>query len=167
MTIGGGFGGKFMLVEALAAAVAVKVGRSVRLEYTRMDDFLAANPAPPSIWEVKLGAKKDGTITAMQAKVIFDTGAYAGSPVSIGSLLLGSSYNYAAIDIRGYEVLTNKTPAGAYRGPGAVQAGVRQRVHRGHAGREARHGPVRAADEERRRRGHPPPEQRARGRRSA
>jgi CO/xanthine dehydrogenase Mo-binding subunit len=121
MTIGGGFGGKFMLTEALAAAVAVKVGRSIRLEYTRMDDFLAANPAPPSIWEVKLGAKKDGTITAMQARVIFDTGAYSGSPVSIGSLLLGSSYNYAAIDIRGYEVLTNKTPAGAYRGPGAVQ----------------------------------------------
>src|SRR3954451_11558427 len=121
MTIGGGFGGKFMLVEALAAAVAVKVGRSVRLEYPRMDDFLAANPAPPSVWEVKLGAKKDGTITAMQARVIFDTGAYSGSPVSIGSLLLGSSYNYAAIDIRGYEVLTNKTPAGAYRGPGAVQ----------------------------------------------
>src|SRR3954447_8750331 len=121
MTIGGGFGGKFMLIEALAAAVAVKVGQSVRLEYTRMDDFLAANPAPPSIWEVKLAAKKDGTITAMQARVIFDTGAYAGSPVSIGSLLLGSSYNYAAIDIKGYEVLTNKTPAGAYRGPGAVQ----------------------------------------------
>jgi len=121
MTIGGGFGGKFMLVEALAAAVAVKVGRSIRLEYTRMDDFLAANPAPPSIWEVKLGAKKDGTITAMKARVVFDTGAYSGSPLSIGSLLLGSSYNYAAIDIRGYEVLTNKTPAGAYRGPGAVQ----------------------------------------------
>jgi CO/xanthine dehydrogenase Mo-binding subunit len=121
MTIGGGFGGKFMLTEALAAAVAVKVGRSIRLEYTRMDDFLAANPAPPSIWEVKLGAKKDGTITAMKARVIFDTGAYSGSPLSIGSLLLGSSYNYAAIDIRGYEVLTNKTPAGAYRGPGAVQ----------------------------------------------
>ncbi len=122
MTIGGGFGGKFMLIEALAAAVAVKTGRNVLLEYTRMDDFLAANPAPPSVWEVKLGAKKDGTITAMQAKVIFDTGAYAGSPLSIGSLLLGASYNYEAIDIRGYEVLTNKTPAGAYRGPGAVQA---------------------------------------------
>jgi len=121
MTIGGGFGGKFMLIEALGAALAVKVGRSVRLEYTRMDDFLAANPAPPSIWEIKLGAKKDGTITALQAKVVFDTGAYSGSPVSIGSLLLGSSYNYAALDIRGYEVLTNKTPAGAYRGPGAVQ----------------------------------------------
>jgi CO/xanthine dehydrogenase Mo-binding subunit len=122
MTIGGGFGGKFMLVEALAAALAVKTGRAVRLEYTRMDDFLAANPAPPSVWEVKLGAKKDGTITAMKARVIFDTGAYSGSPVQIGSILLGSSYNFAAIDIRGYEVLTNKTPAGAYRAPGAVQA---------------------------------------------
>ncbi|MCC7367617.1 MAG: xanthine dehydrogenase family protein molybdopterin-binding subunit [Chloroflexi bacterium] len=122
MTIGGGFGGKFMLTEALAAAVAVKVGRSIRLEYTRMDDFLAANPAPPSVWTIKLGAKKDGAITAMQAKVVFDTGAYSGSPLSIGSLLLGASYNYEAIDIRGYEVLTNKTPAGAYRGPGAVQA---------------------------------------------
>ncbi|MGE3913520.1 MAG: xanthine dehydrogenase family protein molybdopterin-binding subunit, partial [Chloroflexota bacterium] len=76
MTIGGGFGGKFMLTEALAAAIAVKVGRSIRLEFTRMDDFLAANPAPPSVWEIKLGAKKDGTITAMKAKVIFDTGAY-------------------------------------------------------------------------------------------
>ncbi len=122
MTIGGGFGGKFMLIEALTAALAVKTGRSVRLEYSRMDDFLAANPAPPSIWELKLGAKKDGTITALKAKVIFDTGAYSGSPIQIGSILLGSSYNFAAIDIRGYEVLTNKTPAGAYRGPGAVQA---------------------------------------------
>jgi CO/xanthine dehydrogenase Mo-binding subunit len=122
MTIGGGFGGKFMLVEALAAALAVKTGRGVRLEYTRMDDFLAANPAPPSVWELKLGAKKDGTITAMKARVIFDTGAYSGSPIQIASILLGSSYDFAAVDIRGYEVLTNKTPAGAYRAPGAVQA---------------------------------------------
>jgi CO/xanthine dehydrogenase Mo-binding subunit len=122
MTIGGGFGGKFMLLEALAAALASKTGRGVRLEYTRMDDFLAANPAPPSVWEVKLGAKKDGTITALKARVVFDTGAYSGSPLQIASILLGSSYNFAAVDIRGYEVLTNKTPAGAYRAPGAVQA---------------------------------------------
>ncbi len=122
MTIGGGFGGKFMLVEALCAALAVKTGRAVRLEYTRMDDFLAANPAPPSEWTVKLGAKRDGTITALQGRVVFDTGAYSGSPVQIGSILLGSSYRFPNLDIRGYEVLTNKTPAGAYRAPGAVQA---------------------------------------------
>ena len=122
MTIGGGFGGKFMLLEALCAALAVKTGRAVRLEYTRMDDFLAANPAPPSEWALKLGAKKDGSITALQARVVFDTGAYSGSPIQIGSILLGASYRFPNLEIRGYEVLTNKTPAGAYRAPGAVQA---------------------------------------------
>jgi len=122
MAIGGGFGGKFMLLEALAAALAVKSGRPVRIEYTRMDDFLAGNPAPPSVWELKIGAKKDGTITGLKARVVFDTGAYSGSPVQIGSILLGGSYKFTAVDIRGYEVLTNKTPAGAYRAPGAVQA---------------------------------------------
>ncbi|MBA2451291.1 MAG: xanthine dehydrogenase family protein [Chloroflexi bacterium] len=122
MTIGGGFGGKFMLLEALAAALAIKVRRPVRLEYTRMDDFLAANPAPASAFDVKLGARRDGTLTALQARVVFDTGAYSGSPVQIGSLLLGGFYDFESLDIRGYEVLTNKTPVGAYRAPGAVQA---------------------------------------------
>ena len=122
MTIGGGFGGKFMLLEALCAALSLKTNRPVLLEYTRMDDFLAANPAPPSEFWIKLGAKKDGTITALQARVVFDTGAYSGSPIQIGSILLGASYRFPNLDIRGYEVLTNKTPAGAYRAPGAVQA---------------------------------------------
>ena len=122
MTIGGGFGGKFMLLEALCGALALKLGRPVRLEYTRMEDFLAANPAPPAQFEVKLGARRDGTLTALQARVVFDTGAYSGSPLQIGSLLLGGFYKFPALEIRGYEVLTNKTPAGAYRAPGAVQA---------------------------------------------
>lgn len=87
-----------------------------------MDDFLAANPAPPSQFDVKLGAKRDGTLTALQARVVFDTGAYSGSPVQIGSILLGGFYKFPNLEIRGYEVLTNKTPAGAYRAPGAVQA---------------------------------------------
>ncbi len=122
MTIGGGFGGKFMLLEALCGALALKTSRPVRLEYTRIDDFLAANPSPPAVFELKLGAKKDGSITAFQARVVYDTGAYAGSPVQISSLLLGGFYSFPNLDIRSYEVLTNKTPAGAYRAPGAIQA---------------------------------------------
>ena len=122
MTIGGGFGGKFMLLEALCGALALKTGRPVRLEYTRMDDFLAANPAPPSQFEIKLGAKKDGTLTALEARVLFDTGAYSGSPVQVAALLVGGFYRFPHLEIRGYEVLTNKTPVGAYRAPGAVQA---------------------------------------------
>ncbi len=122
MTIGGGFGGKFMLLEALCGALAMHLNRPVRLEYTRSEDFLAANPAPPSQFDVKLGATRDGMLTALQARVVFDTGAYSGSPLQIGSLLLGGFYKFPALDIRGLEVLTNKTPAGAYRAPGAVQA---------------------------------------------
>jgi len=120
--IGGAFGGKFGLVEPLAAAAAYAARRPVRLVYTREDDLLAGNPAPQSIIRLKLGAKRDGTLVAMEGKVIFDTGAYAGSTVFLGGILLGSSYRCPNFDIRCYEVLTNKVSVGAYRAPGAPQA---------------------------------------------
>ena len=120
--IGGAFGGKFGLVEPLAAAAAFAARRPVRLVYTRSEDLLAGNPAPQSIITVKLGAKRDGTLVAMQARVIFDTGAYAGSAVGLGGYLLGSTYRCPNLDIRCYEVLTNKVGVGAYRAPGAPQA---------------------------------------------
>jgi len=122
MPVGGGFGGKFVLIEPLVAAAAVSVGRPVFLQYSRMDDFLAANPAPDCRFEVKLGAKKDGTLTALQARVLFGTGASAGSPLQIASILLGGYYRFPNLDIRGFEVLTHKPPSGAYRAPGAQQA---------------------------------------------
>jgi CO/xanthine dehydrogenase Mo-binding subunit len=120
--IGGAFGGKFGLIEPLAAAAAHTAGRPVRLVYTREDDLLAGNPAPQSFITLKLGARRDGTLVAMEGKVIFDTGAYPGSAVILGCLLLGSTYRCANYDLRGYEVLTNKVSVGAYRAPGAPQA---------------------------------------------
>ena len=120
--IGGAFGGKFGLIEPLAAAIAYAAGRPVRLVYTREDDLLAGNPAPQSIITLKLGTKRDGTLVAMEGKVIFDTGAYPGSAVILGGVLLGSSYRCPNYDFRGYEVLTNKVSVGAYRAPGAPQA---------------------------------------------
>ena len=120
--IGGAFGGKFGLIEPLAAAAAFASRKPVRLVYTRSEDFLAANPAPQSIITVKLGAKRDGTLVALQAKVIFDSGAYAGSAAGLGGYILGSTYRCANLDIRCYEVLTNKVGVGAYRAPGAPQA---------------------------------------------
>jgi CO/xanthine dehydrogenase Mo-binding subunit len=71
---------------------------------------------------VKLGAKADGTITALQARITFDTGASAGSPLQIACMLLGGYYRFPNLDIRGFEALTNKPGAGAYRAPGAQQA---------------------------------------------
>jgi len=120
--VGGAFGGKFGLIEPLAAAAAFAARRPVRLVYTRSEDLSAANPAPQSIITLKLGAKHDGTLVAMQGKVIFDTGAYAGSAVFLGGLIMASVYRCPNIDFRCYEVMTNKVGVGAYRAPGAPQA---------------------------------------------
>ncbi len=120
--IGGAFGGKFGLVEPLAAAAAYTSRKPVRLVYTRTEELSAGNPAPQSIITLKLGAKRDGTLVAMQGTVIFDTGAYAGSAVFLGGLLLGSNYRCPNYDFRCYEVMTNKVGVGAYRAPAAPQA---------------------------------------------
>jgi CO/xanthine dehydrogenase Mo-binding subunit len=120
--IGGAFGGKFGLIEPLAAAAAFTSHRPVRLTFTRSEDLSAGNPAPQSIITLKIGAKKDGTLTTMQGRVIFDTGAYAGSGVFLGGLILGSSYRCPNYDFRCIEVMTNKVGTGAYRAPGAPQA---------------------------------------------
>ena len=122
MPVGGGFGGKFVLVEPLVAAAAVAVGRPVLLQYSRMEDFLAGNPAPDCRITVKLGADADGNLTALQARLVFDTGSSGGSPLQIASILLGGSYRVPNLEIRGHEVLTHKPGAGAYRAPGAQQA---------------------------------------------
>lgn len=121
MPVGGGFGGKFVLIEPLVAAAAVAVGRPVLLQYTRMEDFLAANPAPDCRIQLKVGAKRDGTITALQSRMVYDTGAGAGSPLQISAILMGGYYRFPNLEIRGFEVLTHKPGAGAYRAPGAQQ----------------------------------------------
>jgi len=120
--LGGGFGGKFVLLEPLAAALAVALRRPVAVVLTRTEEFLATTPAPQSVIEVTTGARRDGTLTALRARVIFDAGAFAGAPVSIACLMLGGYYRVPHLDIRGYEVLTHKPGNGAYRAPGAVQA---------------------------------------------
>src|SRR5690606_40009655 len=79
MPVGGGFAGKFGLIEPLVAAVARAVGRPVRLTYSRMDEFLTANPAGASTTTLWLGSRRDGTLTALAAEMTFDTGAAPSS----------------------------------------------------------------------------------------
>ncbi|MBX6721870.1 MAG: molybdopterin-dependent oxidoreductase, partial [Dactylosporangium sp.] len=121
MPVGGGFGGKFVLIEPLVAALATAVKRPVLFQYTRMEDFMSGNPAPNCRIQLKLGAKRDGTLTALQGHLVFDTGAFSGSPLQICAILMGGYYRVPNLDIRGYEVLTHKAGAGAYRAPGAQQ----------------------------------------------
>lgn len=121
MPVGGGFGGKFVLIEPMVAAAAVAAGRPVLLRYSRMDDFLAGNPAPDCRITVKLGATREGDITALESSMTFDTGSGGGSPLQIAAILHGGYYKFPNLEIRGHEVLTNKPGAGAYRAPGAQQ----------------------------------------------
>jgi CO/xanthine dehydrogenase Mo-binding subunit len=122
MPVGGGFGGKFGLIEPTVAALAMAAGRAVRLTYTRMEEFTSADPAPQTVMRVTVGAKRDGTLTTLKAELIFDSGSNAGAPVGIAAILLGSYYRWRHVLLEGAEVLTHKAGTGAYRAPGAPQA---------------------------------------------
>jgi CO/xanthine dehydrogenase Mo-binding subunit len=122
MPVGGGFGGKFGLIEPLVAACAVAVGRPVRLAFTRVEDFSAASPAPSSIFRVKAGVRKDGTFLALKGEVFFDAGAKPGAPAAHAALCLGVFYRWENLDLDATEIVTHKTPTGAYRAPGLPQA---------------------------------------------
>ncbi len=122
MTIGGGFGSKILFTQGLTAALALAVGRPVRLVLPRRDDFLVANVAPATTITVRLGARSDGTLTAVQARIVFDCGAEPGGTASIAGTLLGGYYKAPHLRIEGFNVMTNLPPIGAYRAPGAPQA---------------------------------------------
>jgi len=122
LPVGGGFGAKILLLEPLAGALAMVLARPVRLVLTRSDEFRTGTPAPQSIMDLRLGARRDGSLIALEARLVFDAGALPGAPVSIAALLLGGSYRIPHLDVQGYEVLTHKPPNGAYRAPGATQS---------------------------------------------
>lgn len=120
--VGGGFGGKFGLIEPLTAGAAMALNRPVRLAFTRNEDLLTANPTPGGRIEVKIGATRDGKVTALQSRVIFDTGAYPNSPMAGAAFAVAGCYHFPNLDIKGYEVMTNRLGPGAYRAPGNPQA---------------------------------------------
>jgi CO/xanthine dehydrogenase Mo-binding subunit len=121
--LGGAFGGKFALVEPLAVGSVLALQRPVRLTLTRGEDFAATNPASAQVTHLKIGARADGTLTGIEARMIVDRGSNAGWGVEgITSQLVAGPYNWQAHDIRGYGVQTNRVTFGAYRAPGAPTA---------------------------------------------
>ncbi len=124
MPVGGGFGGKFGLNEAMVALAAVVVNRPVLLQLTRMEDFLSANPAPACEIRVKLGGTSDGFITALEADLTFLAGIAPSSPLGIAAILVGGYYRFPNLDITGREIISNRPKSGAYRAPGAQQASL-------------------------------------------
>lgn len=121
--IGGGFGGKTtVFIEPVAVALSRKAGKPVKIVMTRDEVFRATGPtASASIW-VKIGAKKDGTITAADALLKYQGGAFRGSPVEMGAMAAFACYRLDNIRARGYDVVTNRPKQAAYRAPGAPMA---------------------------------------------
>src|SRR5438132_4257962 len=120
--IGGGFGGKETLLEPLVAGVTSRLRKPVRLIYTRQEDLLAGNPAPQTVITVKLGAKRDGTLTAIQARMILDSGAYPNPLAGFSGFHFSGVYRCPNLDIRCDVVQTNKPGTGSYRAPSGPQA---------------------------------------------
>jgi CO/xanthine dehydrogenase Mo-binding subunit len=121
--LGGAFGGKLMLPEPLAAAAALALRRPVRVAFTRMEDFAASNPAPGELFDVEVGASRDGDLGAIRARIVCDRGMNEEFGVeAISAMLTAGPYRWPAHELRGYGVLTNRVGSGAYRGPGAPPA---------------------------------------------
>ncbi|MDX1576442.1 MAG: molybdopterin cofactor-binding domain-containing protein, partial [Kiloniellales bacterium] len=107
--IGGGFGGKTtVFVEPVALALSRKAGRPVRLVMSRDEVFRATGPTASTSMRVKMGVTKDGRITAGEAVLKYQGGAFSGSPVVWGDMSSFSCYDVALVKVTGYDVVTNR-----------------------------------------------------------
>ena len=124
--VGGGFGGKLRVgVEHLAALLARKAGRAVKVMTTSEEELTAAYARQPAIVELKTGVTRDGRIVAKEGRLWFDTGAFAGSGpgvASVATLMLAGPYRIPNLLLEGYAVYTNKTNFGSFRAPSGPQA---------------------------------------------
>ncbi len=121
--IGGGFGGKTTIyLEPLALALSKQTGCPVKMVMSRAEVLRASGPTSGSTIKVKLGAKKDGKITAAHVWLAYEAGAYPGSPVAAGAMTVLAPYNIPNFVIDGYDVVVNRPKTAAYRAPGATNA---------------------------------------------
>lgn len=121
--IGGGFGGKTTIyLEPVAVALARKSGRPVKMVMSRDEVFRASGPVNGTRIKVKIGAKRDGQLTAADATLHYEAGGFPGSSVQAGAMTVFSSYALDHVRIKGYDVVVNKPKGAAYRAPGAPMA---------------------------------------------
>jgi carbon-monoxide dehydrogenase large subunit len=125
--VGGGYGSKMYLraINPAAALLALRLpGRHVRIAFDREDEFLTCNGRLPTTTTVKTGVKRDGTLVARQATILWAQGAYA----DIGAIIARNAsycalgpYRLPHASIDAYQVYTNRQPGGGFRGLGIPQ----------------------------------------------
>ena len=122
MEIGGGFGGKGVggvYLEPVAAILSRKTGKPVKITMSRTEVFVASGPTSSADLRVKMGATKDGRITAAEAHLVYEAGAFPGSPVGGGARCMFAPYDIPNGYIEAFDVLVNTPKVAAYRAPGA------------------------------------------------
>src|SRR5207237_8496974 len=118
----GGVGRKIRaLREPTTAVLAGATGRPVRYVMTRREEREAGMPGPQVIIKMKTGVKYDGTLMALEAEAILESGAFSGSVLAVSGVFLASLYRWPSVDVQGFEVLTHKPSIAAYRAPVAPQ----------------------------------------------
>jgi xanthine dehydrogenase molybdenum-binding subunit len=121
--IGGGFGGKTTVyLEPIAILLARKAGRPVKMVMSRAEVLRASGPTSGSRIRIKMGATRDGRITAVDCWLAYEAGAFSGSPVGPGAMACLAPYDWPALRIEAYDVVVNRPKVSAYRAPGATNS---------------------------------------------
>jgi len=121
--IGGGFGGKTTtFIEPVALALSRKANRPVKLVMTRSEVFRASGPTSSTSMDVKIGMKKDGTITAAKGVYRLQGGAFPSAPMEFTAMCSFAPYNLKNVKQIGYDVMSNRPKQASYRAPGSPMA---------------------------------------------
>ena len=124
--VGGAFGSKLDVYpyEPIAALLARKTGRPVKINYTREEEFKSAPTRQPAVIHMRTGCKKDGTLTFRSAEVLLDNGAYTSWGPTIPVVMMrtvSGHYRVPVIHYKAQAIYTNNPYAGSFRGYGNVQ----------------------------------------------
>ncbi len=118
--LGGGFGGKNnVYLEPLAVVLSRKSSRPVKMVMSRDEVFRATGPTSGTNVKVKIGADKEGKITAAQAEMNYQAGAFAGSSLPLAAITVFTRYDLENVLVTGHDVTCNRPKVAAYRAPGA------------------------------------------------
>ena len=125
MEIGGGFGGKGMggmYLEPVVSLLSRKAGKPVKLVMSRKEVFEGSGPTSAAHITVKMGATKDGRLTVASASLVYEAGAFPGSPVPSGCRTMLAPYVIPNAHVEGFDVVVNTQKSAAYRAPGSPVA---------------------------------------------
>ena len=142
MEIGGGFGGKTLVyLEPVVSMLSKKTGQPVKVSMSRTEVFEGTGPTSGSYMKVRIGATREGKITAADGTLIYEAGAFPGSPVNPGAQCMFGPYDLANARVEGYDIVLEQTQDRRIPGPWRPRRGLRRRDRHRRDMREDRGGP--------------------------